>query len=128
VTLQPVVSGDSGTGAIGELNSFTPTFAIDLASPGAGSVRIEVRGDVDLSTSPELDETLRRALDAGNSVVLDLSEVTFIDSTGLNTLIRALKACETNGGALALTTNLPAQVSRVFEITGLDDLFPTVPL
>jgi anti-anti-sigma factor len=109
------------------LNSFTPTFAIDLASPGAGSVRIRVRGDVDLSTSPELAETLTRAIDAGSSVVLDLSEVTFIDSTGLNTLITAHKECETNGGALALSPNLPAQVSRVFEITGLDDLFPTAP-
>lgn len=86
-----------------------------------------MRGDVDLSTSPELGQTLTRAIDAGSSVVLDLSEVTFIDSTGLNTLIRALKACETNGGALALSPNLPAEVSRVFEITGLDGLFPIAP-
>ena len=122
----PVVSTPLHTGH-GQLNSFTPTFAIDLASPGPGSVRVQVRGDVDLSTSPELGDTLTGAIDGGNSVVLDLSEVTFIDSTGLNTLIRALKACETNGGALALGPKLPAQVSRVFEITGLDDLFPTAP-
>jgi anti-sigma B factor antagonist len=109
------------------LNSFTPTFEIDLASPGPGLLRVQVRGDVDLSTSPELGQTLTRAIDAGSSVVLDLSEVTFIDSTGLNTLIRALKACETNGGALALSPNLPAEVSRVFEITGLDGLFPIAP-
>jgi anti-sigma B factor antagonist len=109
------------------LNSFTPTFAIDVASPGAGCLRVQVRGDVDLSTSPELGETLTCAIDAGNSVVLDLSEVTFIDSTGLNTLIRVLKACETNGGALSISPNLPAQVSRVFEITGLDDLLPIAP-
>jgi anti-sigma B factor antagonist len=89
-----------------------------------GPVRVDVRGDLDLSTSPELGETLLREISGGNSVVLDLSGVTFIDSTGLNALIQAFGACESNGGELALTPNLPAQVSRVFRITGLDALPP----
>lgn len=86
---------------------------------------VHVRGDLDLSTSPELGEALLREIDDGKAVVLDLSGVTFIDSTGLNTLIRAFRASESNGGMLALSPNVPAQVSRVFQITGLDALLPT---
>lgn len=106
------------------MNSFTPQFAIDVASPDAKPLHVLVRGDLDLTTSRVLGEALERALDDGNSVVLDLSAVTFIDSTGLSTLIRALRQSESNGGALALSPNLPAQIRRVFEITGLNGLFP----
>ena len=109
------------------MNYSTPPFAIDVASPAANALRVRVRGDLDLSTSPQLGETLGRAIAGGNSVVLDLSGVTFIDSTGINTLISALRASETNGGALALSPDLPDQVSRVFEITGLDGVFPIAP-
>jgi anti-anti-sigma factor len=107
-----------------KLNPSPPAFAIDLASHGDRSLRMLVRGELDLSTSPELGQALQQAIGDGKSVVLDLSEVTFIDSTGLNTLFRALSACEANGGALAVSPNLPAQVLRVFEITGLDGVLP----
>jgi anti-sigma B factor antagonist len=68
-----------------------------------------------------------REITAGKSVEVDLSGVTFIDSTGLNTLIGALSACESNGGALALSATLPDQVRRVLEITGVDTLLPIAP-
>lgn len=102
------------------MRSSRPRFVIDLAPLGEGSVCVRVHGEVDLSTSPELGEMLRREISGGRSVVLDLSGVTFIDSSGLNTLIRALRLCEANGGSLELAPVLPAQVRRVFEITGLD--------
>jgi anti-sigma B factor antagonist len=57
-------------------------------------------------------------------VIVDLSSVTFIDSTALNTLVGALRLCESNGGSLAISHKLPAQISRVFEITGLDAVLP----
>lgn len=87
-------------------------------------MRVRVRGELDLSTSPRLAETLQREIECGRSVVLDLSGVTFIDSTGLNTLIRALQICDATGGTLAVNGDLPAQVSRVFEITGLQAVLP----
>jgi anti-sigma B factor antagonist len=62
-----------------------------------GLVRIEVEGELDLATAPELEETLGRELGAGNHVVLDLAAVTFIDSTGLHTILSALQACGKNG-------------------------------
>lgn len=97
---------------------------VDLALSGDGSVRIQVRGELDLSTSAELGEALEREIAAGRSVLVDLSGVTFIDSTGLNTLIRAFRSSEANGAALMVSSDLPAQVSRVFEITGLAAVLP----
>jgi anti-anti-sigma factor len=85
---------------------------------------MRVEGELDLSTSPSMGEALLEELNRGRSVVLDLSGITFIDSTGLNTLVAALRSCEANGGSLALGPNLPSQVTRVLEITGLDALLP----
>jgi anti-anti-sigma factor len=106
------------------LNASPPPFELDLVSLADGAVRVRVLGELDLSTSPELGETLLRELGEGRSVVVDLSAVTFIDSTGLNTLVAALRSCDTNGGSLMLSPELPAQVTRVFEITGLDAVLP----
>ena len=99
-------------------------FALDLAQTGEGSTRVRVRGELDLSTSPALGETLDREITDGKSVVLDLSGVTFIDAKGLGTLIGALRLCETNGGGFSVSRDLPAHVSRLFQITGLDALLP----
>lgn len=101
-----------------------PTFSINLAELAEGRVLLRVSGELDLSTSPQLGEMLDRELDGGKSVLLDLSEVTFIDSTALNTLVTALRSCESNGGSLTVGPDLPAQVSRVFQITGLDAVLP----
>ena len=57
-----------------------------------------------------------------SSIVLDLSEVTFLDSTGLGVLITGLKRCRSAGGDLVLVTAQP-NVLKVLEITGLNDVF-----
>jgi anti-anti-sigma factor len=107
-----------------EIKSYTPPFAISIASVDAGTVRVRVQGELDLSTSPEFGEALRREIAAGRKVVVDLSEIAFIDSTGLNTLIAALRASKTNGGSLAVSPSLPTQVRRVLEITGVGKVLP----
>jgi anti-sigma B factor antagonist len=101
-----------------------PPFAVLVAMAPDGSVRVKVQGELDLSTASELDETLRREIDAGRRIVVDLSEIKFIDSTGLNTLIAAVRASDMNGGTLAVSPTLPAQVRRVLEITGLNKVLP----
>lgn len=106
------------------MSTSPPPFAIELEAAADGNVRIDVKGELDLSTSPQLQDVLGREFDAGHSVLLDLSEVTFIDSTGLNVLVAALRSCEQNGCRLELGPHLPAQVSRVFKITGLDTVLP----
>lgn len=109
------------------MSSQSQPFAVRVAADADGSVRVKVSGELDLSTSPELDAALRREIDAGRRVVIDLSEIAFIDSTGLNTLISALRASNSNGGALLVSPSLPAQVRRVLEITGLNKVLPLAP-
>jgi anti-sigma B factor antagonist len=84
---------------------------------------VRISGEVDIQSSPVLDETLVAVLDQGlASVIVDLEEVSFLDSTGLSVLIVALKRCQKAGGDLRLRDPQP-NVFRVLEITGLLDVF-----
>src|ERR1035437_10051517 len=58
----------------------------------AGTVRVAVAGELDMATVPELDLTLRHAQADARVVALDLRELEFIDSTGVNLLLRAGRA------------------------------------
>jgi anti-anti-sigma factor len=106
------------------MNRLPAEFLVRVASVDDGSVRLRVEGELDLSTSPALEQALGREISAGKHVVLDLGDVSFIDSTGLNAVIKALRHCEANGATLALSPELSAQVRRVLEITGLDTVIP----
>jgi anti-sigma B factor antagonist len=84
---------------------------------------VAVAGEIDVYTSPVLQERLVEVLrDGSPSIILDLSKVTFLDSTGLGVLITALKRCRSAGGDLVLVTAQP-NVLKVLEITGLNDVF-----
>jgi anti-sigma B factor antagonist len=106
------------------MTSYQEPFAIRVARESDGSARIQVRGEIDLSTSPRLGETLHHELNAGNRVIVDLSQTEFIDSTGLNTLIGAVRESSSNGGALLVSQSMPAQIKRLLEITGLYKVLP----
>jgi anti-sigma B factor antagonist len=89
---------------------------------GSGAL-IKVSGEVDIETSPVLDVHLQALVDDGQtSVTVDLTEVSFLDSTGLSVLIGALKRCQGAGGELRLLAPQPS-VMRVLEITGLTAAF-----
>jgi anti-sigma B factor antagonist len=81
-------------------------------------------GEVDVSTAPKLRQSLHDQLKAA-LVVVDLSEVTFLDSTGLGVLVSALrrKREQEAGDAFRLVVSRP-QVSKVLEVTGLTSVFP----
>lgn len=84
---------------------------------------LRVAGEVDIQSSPALQTHLTRMLDEGHtSIVIDLSEVSFLDSTGLSVLIAGLKRCQGAGGDLRVASPQP-NVRRVFEVTGLADVF-----
>ena len=93
-------------------------------TPGSDRYLITVSGEVDLATSPELDIAIIAAIDAGTaSVVIDLSDVSFMDSSGLGVIVRALKRCREAENDLDLViTN--ERVLKVFGITGLDQVIP----
>jgi len=84
---------------------------------------IAVDGEIHVSTAPEFSGVLAEAIESGRtSLVLDLSGVMFIDSTGLSVLLTALRRVTRAGGAMALVCRNPT-VLRLFEITKLDTTF-----
>ncbi len=97
---------------------------VESASDGAGAwPMLRVSGEVDIQTSPILEQHLARVLDQGStSIVIDLAEVTFLDSTGLSVLVAGLKRCQGSGGDLRVASPQP-NVRRVLEVTGLADVF-----
>jgi anti-sigma B factor antagonist len=85
---------------------------------------VSLRGEVDLYTCPELKQELFRVIADGTTlVVVDLTETTFIDSTGLGVLIRGVERARTEGGQLAVVCSDP-NMTKVFEVTGLNRVFP----
>lgn len=91
---------------------------IDVASDGASLV-VRVAGELDIATAPQLGRYLENLQGV---VVVDLSEVTFLDSTGLNMLVNARKRLHALGGQLALRDPHPA-VRIVLAIARLEDWF-----
>ncbi len=86
---------------------------------------IAVRGELDLSTAPELEGPLDEAVAAGDaSVLVDLTECEFIDSTGIALIVRAWqrldRAADGNGDGQVVICSYNDQVRRVLEITGLE--------
>jgi anti-sigma B factor antagonist len=96
------------------------------AREGGPSV-VSVVGELDLATSPllvaELDQLRARA---GGFVVVDLSACEFIDSSGINALVREHSELEANGGRLVVVCDDP-NILKVFEIAGLDQVIEVLP-
>jgi anti-sigma B factor antagonist len=102
------------------------SLVISVLDEGPPAV-IELVGEIDLSTAPELLDAALARIDAGiSSLVLDLDGVTFCDSAGLSAFVRLKKRAVEAGGGLALAR--PASIVRsVLELTGLAELIPVLP-
>jgi anti-sigma B factor antagonist len=93
---------------------------IDVEADGATTVLV-LRGELDPHTAPQLRaETARALRDGRHDLVLDLSGLTFIDSSGLRVIINSHKSAAERGGRLVLRS--PSQTAlRLLDITGLID-------
>ena len=99
-------------------------FRIVTGVRPAGVHVLAVHGDADLHTAPELRERLADAIDTGaRTVVLDLTETTFLDSMALGVMIGALKRMRARDGQLRLVVTRD-EVRRILEITQLHRVFP----
>lgn len=88
---------------------------------------VSVSGEIDLATAPSLrDELGNEGADKSATTVVDLTEVTFLDSTALGVLVGARKARAEAGGQLRLVVAAP-RILKIFEITGLDEVFTIRP-
>jgi anti-sigma B factor antagonist len=86
-------------------------------------VVLEVGGEVDVYTAPKLRERLVDMVNAGHThIVVDLSRVEFLDSTGLGVLVGAHRRLRARDGSLDLVCP-HERVLKVFRITGLDNVF-----
>ena len=88
-------------------------------SLGPDWVSTQVEGEVDLANADQLKEILTRELGDGRSVFLDLSQVEFIDSTGLAAIVNAQQCAAASGTALHLCSELRTQPRRLMELTGV---------
>jgi anti-sigma B factor antagonist len=93
----------------------------------AGTPVLSVKGEVDVYSAPALTENLTQLLDSGAAtIVVDLTEVAFLDSTGLGALIAARTASEKAGGSLPVVCTQD-RILKLFTITGLDGVFSIFP-
>lgn len=97
-----------------------PAFGV-TCRPGPDGVRVAVRGEIDLAVRDLLVAELRDAVKLGDPVVVDLAEVTFIDSMGVRALFEGFQAAQDIGHELRVE-HAHDWVARVLSITGVLDL------
>jgi anti-sigma B factor antagonist len=100
-----------------------PGFEVERA-PLFGAPGVVVRGDVDIDTAPRLTQTLDAAIrETRGPFVVDLSEVSFLDSSGVHLLLRTRAVLGREDRALVVICP-PGPARRIFEVAGITDLFP----
>jgi anti-sigma B factor antagonist len=102
------------------------------ATPGSLTIRrftddrgviLQLGGELDLESAGELDRQLEEvAATSPGRLLIDLSDLEFMDSTGLAVMVRAQRSARDNGHSLSLRPG-PTQVQRLFELTGVLDRF-----
>jgi anti-sigma B factor antagonist len=90
-----------------------------------GHVCVRLRGEIDVDAAGEVRACTAEALaTAGNGgIVIDLSDCTFMDSSGLNTLVAAVRAADESDRAVRIT-GAHGIVRRVMQLTDLDSVLP----
>jgi anti-sigma B factor antagonist len=92
-----------------------------LLEPDSQGVCIRLVGEMDLATVPEVDRLLDELAGNGHGrLLIDLDGVEFMDSTGLASILRAMRAADANGYRLTVRRG-SAKVQRLFELTGTLD-------
>ncbi|MDP1807822.1 MAG: STAS domain-containing protein [Acidimicrobiales bacterium] len=119
-----MVLSTSGAPEAGGLPVVNPGELHVSVSGSEPAYEVRLLGELDMSTAPQLREELLRLVSEGATMVtVDLSELAFVDSTGLSVLITGLKRLRQQGGEMALRSPTPG-TRRVLEITGLTEVFP----
>ena len=102
-----------------------PPFSMRMHQAGDTLV-IRAFGELDISQAKMFEAELREAFVDESTVLLDLSEVEFIDSTGLRALILLSDEARTDGDKLRIRRSLSPAVERMLTLTGLADRLPWV--
>jgi anti-sigma B factor antagonist len=88
-----------------------------------GITAYEIKGDIDINSSPEIRDSFEKVIkNKAMKVLVNLNGVSYVDSSGLATLVEMLKKTRSYGGRLRIS-NLAPKVKSLFEITKLEKLF-----
>ena len=94
---------------------------VDSGQPGVAV--LDAHGEIDVATSPDLQEMLVELVGRGPELlIVNLTDVSFIDSTGLGVLVGAVRDVRAAGGELRLVVTQP-HIIKLLELTGLDEVF-----
>jgi anti-anti-sigma factor len=100
-------------------------FCCELV-PERDRVRVALAGELDMATAEELERAVRELLDSGFAhLILDLSDLAFLDSSGLRAILRLHAASAQGSFRLELKPG-PPTVQRIFELTGMVDTLPFI--
>ena len=97
-------------------------FSIYLADGPDGESHVKLVGEFDYSGRGLADEVLER-VNGSSTIVIDLSELEFIDSMGIHFVVTAHERAQRDGRGFRIVRGGP-QVTRVFSLVGLDDVLP----
>ena len=108
-------------------NSLTPPFACSCTDGGLDAAWVQVAGELDMASAPELRRMLRDSQQKARLVVLDLRELSFIDCAGLDVIVGAAKRARQSGARFVLVRGT-ADIDRVFTLTSTADDMEIVDL
>lgn len=116
-------AGTRRAAAISPSDGIAPQLSVEQVAADSGIAVVAVSGELDVATVERFDAAMDEALDAApTTLVVDMTAVTFLDSSGLASLLRALRRIGFADGHLVLACANPT-VLRLFEITRTDATF-----
>jgi anti-anti-sigma factor len=105
-----------------------PSFEIRETLDGDGAVRLALIGELDIAVADGVDVRLRQHREDGRRVRLDLSQLEFIDSSGVRTIVLGLKYARGSGHQIEVDRQVSSTVERMIEIMGIGpQLWPVEP-
>lgn len=103
-----------------------PGLSIRRDATSDGRSRVALVGELDIAGAEQARAELEAAWLEGGALLIDLDELTFMDSTGLRVLIEVVAQARLEGRDLQITRGSP-QIRRLFEIAGVEAVLPLVP-
>jgi anti-sigma B factor antagonist len=123
--LSTYATRDEALASLTALQAIAPIAGFDVAeeAPAPGERTVRPAGELDIATAPHLERALLNGRRAGETVILDLGGLTFIDSTGLRVIVRGAEAARRDGWTLAIRPG-PPPVQRIFDLAGIAGALP----
>lgn len=100
----------------------SPSLSVRIEDARDNVSIVSLAGELDLSTIPRMEEALREQMSQRPAVLIDLSELSFIDSSGIGVLVETFRSAD--GTPMNVLIASGSQVERVFGIAGISEALP----